>query len=348
MLRTVFSVFVVMLLVGLVGPSLAEEPSREPVKLESGLYYTVQKGDTLWDLSEHFYDSAWIWPDLWKNNQEVANPHWIYPGEQIRLFTREELEALEKKEPIEAPPVFVPPEEPLVYNYSLIEMIDFVRKEPLEPSGAIFNVKEDKEMISQGDLVYVRPMGGAMLEPGDQFAVYRLLDPVKDPDTGKVVGAHHHVVGIVEITEMHPEFAIATVTNSFLTIEIEDLLMPYEERSERILVRESLPGFDGKILASQRRKITMFAKGFIVFINKGFKDGVRVGQPYSIYYQEEERIDPDKSKRVLLPPVDFGRLLVLRTEETTSTAIVTYSEKPIEPGAKLRSFELPIRAEAEE
>jgi hypothetical protein len=350
MLRTAFSVFAVMLLVGLVqaGPGLAEEPSREPVKLETGLYYTVQKGDTLWDLSEHFYDSPWIWPDLWKKNQEVANPHWIYPGEQIRVYTREELEALGEKEAPKEPEVFVLPEEPLVYHYAHIDMIDFVRKEPLEPSGAIFNVKEDKDMISQGDQVYVRSMGGVTFEPGDKFTVYRLLDPVKDPDTGKHVGAHHHVVGIVEIIEPHPEFAIGTVKHSFLTIEIEDLLMPYEERSERILVRESVPNLNAKILTAQRRETTMYAKHFIVFIDKGFEDGVRVGQPYSIYYQEEERIDPDKKKRVLLPPVDFARILVLRTEETTSTAIVTYSEKAFQPGAKIRSFELPIHADAEE
>jgi hypothetical protein len=349
MLRTAFSVFAAMLLLGLVqaGPGLAEEPSREPVKLETGLYYTVQKGDTLWDLSEHFYDSPWIWPDLWKKNEEVANPHWIYPGEQIRVYTREELQALQEEPPPE-PEVFVLPEEPEVFHYALIHMVDFVRKEPLEPSGAIFKVKEDKDMISRGDMVYVRPMGGVTLEPGDKFTVYRLLDPVKDPDTGKYVGAHHHVVGIVEITETHPEFAIGTVLNSFLTIKIEDLLMPYEERSERILVRESVPGLNGKILTAQRRKITMYAKHFIVFIDKGFEDGVRVGQPYSIYYQEEERIDPDKKKTVLLPPVDYAQILVLRTEETTSSAVVTYSEKAFQPGAKIRTPPPAIHAEVEE
>jgi len=71
-----------------------EEGRDEPVKLESGLYYTVEKGDTLWDLSEHFYDSPWIWPDLWEKNQEIANPHWIFPGERVRIYSREELEGL--------------------------------------------------------------------------------------------------------------------------------------------------------------------------------------------------------------------------------------------------------------
>jgi hypothetical protein len=88
----------------------AQESGGEPVKLESGLYYTIVKGDTLWDLSEHFYDSPWVWPNLWEQNQEVPipNPHWIYPGQQVRVFSREELQRMaapvKEPEPEVAPP----------------------------------------------------------------------------------------------------------------------------------------------------------------------------------------------------------------------------------------------------
>jgi len=191
-------------------------------------------------------------------------------------------------------------------------------------------------MISQGDLVYARPMRGVSFEPGDRFTVYRTLEPLKDPDTDEVVGIQHHIVGVVKIIETHTEFAIGTVANSYLAIEINDLLMPYVERSPKILLQESQEGLNGKIVAAQRPRISMYAKYFVVFIDKGFDDGVRVGQSYSVYYQEEKPIDSGGKETILLPPVDYAEILILRVEETTATAVVTYSEQGVPPGAKIR------------
>jgi len=51
-----------------------------------GAQHTVEKGDTLWDLSRRYLGSPWYWPKVWSYNPEIANPHWIYPGNQIRFF----------------------------------------------------------------------------------------------------------------------------------------------------------------------------------------------------------------------------------------------------------------------
>ncbi len=48
--------------------------------------HSVVKGDTLWDLSQRYLGSPWYWPKVWSFNPEIANPHWIYPGNQVRFY----------------------------------------------------------------------------------------------------------------------------------------------------------------------------------------------------------------------------------------------------------------------
>jgi hypothetical protein len=47
--------------------------------------YIVKKGDTLWDLSGTFLENPFRWPEIWERNPQVANPHWIYPGDSLRI-----------------------------------------------------------------------------------------------------------------------------------------------------------------------------------------------------------------------------------------------------------------------
>ena len=84
-LTTSLIILIVLLAVPL-SPAAAETPPN--VNYETGFYYTVQEGDTLWELSRKFSDTPWQWPEMWKENDQIANPHRIYPGERIRLYRR--------------------------------------------------------------------------------------------------------------------------------------------------------------------------------------------------------------------------------------------------------------------
>ncbi|MGD8963604.1 MAG: LysM domain-containing protein [Desulfobacterales bacterium] len=304
---------------------------------ETGFYYTVQKGDTLWDLSRKFSDSAWLWPEMWRENSQIANPHRIYPGERIRLYRRSGTETTGEPDAGKKAMIVPPSLEDLIhYNYTAVDRVGFVRKQPVTSHGAIFKVLETKEMISTEDTVYIRPAENIKLVPGKRYTVFRTLPPLSDLNTNTYVGIQHLLTGVVEITQIQPTYAIATVIESYRPIYLEDKLMPYFRRLPDVILKESPKGLEGNVVIAEDHN-RLIGDNMIAFIDKGKKDGVQRGQLYDVYYRVSERVHPKKRERTTLLPVELAEVLVLHTEDTTATVIVTSADREFEPGSKIRS-----------
>jgi hypothetical protein len=311
---------------GVLDTAMAAEEGQ-PLEFETGFYYTVQPGDTLWDLSQKFSDTPWQWPEMWQENQAIANPHRIYPGDVIRLYRRKGLFTVAPKDV-----------EKVHYQYSAIERVGFIRKEPVASHGILYKVRKNRELIADGDIVYLAPSEGRKFLPGQRFTIFRTLPPLRKAETGQYVGVQHLLTGVVNVFKVEEEYAVARVIKAWRPIRINDQVMPYFRRLPQIALQNSAPGIDGYVIKSEEAQ-SIFGESDVAFIDKGEADGVAPGQFYNIYYRDRHTLkDKDgKALKQLATPVDFGQLLVLHTEETTSTVLITDSDQEFRPGTRIRT-----------
>lgn len=120
--------------------------------------YVVLEGDTLWDISERFLGDPFEWPEVWKRNEYIINPHLIFPGDTIMLKAMiktvleaeapPKIEEFIEKAPVARPePVFVPAA-PRISVAEKAEEEIFVETEPDDPN-VILKLREPRNIFTE-------------------------------------------------------------------------------------------------------------------------------------------------------------------------------------------------------
>lgn len=269
-------------------------------------------------------------------NQFITNPHWIHPGEVIKLLEYEERKPTPAKRVVK-----LEEKEPLrrlmgvdVSSITNTKALGSLQQESIEPWGKIFDIKAKKILLGKGDIVYVR-MYKEDIKPGDIFTVYSISDPVTHPLTGEALGYVHSFKGILEIEKGELDYHVAKISQFFRTIYRDDLLTPYEPVSPCVLPAPGPDILTAHIVAS-KDNLDLLGLHSVVYIDAGHDMGVRRGQLLEAIEERESMPDPQKREVVALPPDILGRILILETTENTSNGVVYWVSREFTNGVKVR------------
>ena len=251
-------IFTVILMCSLciVLPGLTQE-TKETKETEG--VYTIKKGDTLWDISTKFLKDPFLWPKLWQRNPYITNPHWIYPGNPIRLSAMEPIKKEEPKaepkkvveekpkeevkEPelkkVEPPPAEKKPEvvaevKPVKVEekpgyFPEIRDAGFMSDLEYRGIGIVLEGRDGKNYYSWGDILYLTFKTSESVLIGNKYTVFRASREVKHPVSGKIVGRKYNITGNIQIIDQQGNFYTAKVIESFHAIEIGDYVQPYSK-----------------------------------------------------------------------------------------------------------------------
>ena len=311
--------------------------------------YTVKKGDTLWDISGTFLNSPWLWPEIWHVNPQIENPHLIFPGDLIKLIyldgqPRLTLERTLKMVPGTtklSPSIRVQHTEDAISSIPLDKIEVFLSRsrivEPgvLEASPYILAGQQQHVIVGAGDRAYAR---GDFDSAYSNYGVYRKGDTFKDPVTKELLGVYAKGVGTVAVTNTEGDVATLDVIRTYEEVRPGDQLLPSEDRSVDSVFFPSAPDVDieAQIIAVEGG-VTQVGKYNVVMINRGEREGLQIGNVMAIYKTGEVVADRVRGGKVALPDERAGLLMVFRTFEKMSFALVLEADRALAVNDKVRN-----------
>lgn len=304
--------------------------------------HVVVKGDTLWGISSKFLKDPYRWPEIWRLNEEqVRNPHRIYPG-QIVILDRNgsggdpqlKLGNLHKAEPRsysstdrDAIPT-IPQNviEPFLSRPLVIE------EDELTLGPRIVATEDSRVIAGQGNKIYA---SGITSPAAPMWSVYRPGTVFKDPDTDEVLGYEAIYLGDARVTREAKEDEATTfeVTKAKLEIGRGDSLKVAEQAEfMNYIPHAPKTEIKGKIV-SIYGGVGEAGKYSIVAISRGKRDGVEHGHVLAIYRTGENVTNnfEDGKHSIRLPDERYGLLFVFRVFEKVSYALIMESSRPVYP-----------------
>ena len=223
------------LVVAAAATSARDVRAQTPTQLPE--VHVVQTGETLWALAERYLGDPFLWPEIYRiNTSVVEDPHWIFPGEELRLLMPvgvvEVVEVIEETEPgapdtvqveagqlprdpvdaeqIPVPPTPVAPAPPPTETAPTIFQNRGPSIRSLDMTAPIFRYRP----VRRGQFY-----SAGFLTEGDEFPWAKVLGATGTPTLSTLTGSSQaRIFGSIDIEA--PESATYEVGDSILTVRI--------------------------------------------------------------------------------------------------------------------------------
>ena len=319
----------------------------EPLTLNPDvpLTYTVQPGDTLWNISALFLRDPWRWEVLWAGNPQVDNPHLIYAGDILSLMWESghpKLVRVEHRDiklspsmrasrlDLAIPAISRQHIEPFLRQHQVVEAATLDRS-PYVVSGDVGRL-----VSGVGDTVYGKGKWG----DAQSYRLVRRVEKLTDPVSGEGLGIFVSDIGEARMQDglaKSENVAAMTVSEMREEVRIGDRLLPVAEAEVEPFYQPRAPSemVSDAYVIGVAGGVTQISVLDIVVINRGARESLQVGDVLAIDHAGELVKDPATGKPARLPDTRAGALMVFSVSDRASFGLVLEATKPLSVGDKL-------------
>ncbi len=322
--------------------AIANQANAAELRADHPDTYVVKKGDTLWDISGRFLKKPWHWPEIWHVNPEIANPHLIYPGDILKLVyidgkpylvkasngtikLRPQARVLSEGDAISTIPL------DLIRPFLIDELV----VDPSAFENAPYVLAHDEEKVLSGgfdDRMYVR---GLNTERGAAYGIYRKGKVYRSPGSEEVLGVEARYLANGHVMRAGDP-ATLDIKKSKVEVLKGDVVFPRNEDPLPPVYAPRAPTFDVNAnIISVYDGVSQIGQYNIVVLDKGTRDGIEDGHVLSIYQRGRvvhDKIAEERGEEVtevVLPEERAGELMVFRTFDKVSLALIMTATRPI-------------------
>ena len=314
----------------------------EPVPLAEGHpdQYTVQEGDTLWDIASVFLRDPWYWPEVWYVNPQVVNPHLIYPGDILSLVSIDGRQRI-VNQAVSAyrlsPQARITPLDEAIESIPYEQIAAFLSKGiVLEKRQAddlpyILAVRGEHMVAAAGNDIYVR--GGEPAPTGTRYSVVHIGDKLVDPDDGKVVGYQGIYIGEGALSRGGDPATVALTSTNREALEGDRLIPETVDIPLNFFPKSPDIDVNGRII-SVVDGVSLIGQYQVVVMNRGARNGLAPGDVLTVFQDGDVVRDryaksafvSKKSlfagEKVKLPDEEAGTVMVFKVYDRIGYGLV--------------------------